>query len=316
MPDETITTMSDPEYGDISIGYAEPEVPESSPEPEAPPPAPATEAPVAAAEPPATPTAPEPPKQIVIDKSKGLREEIRRLEREDPEFANQYNIHVGDKAARKYKPIIDSLTAERDAARNELRRREMLAIPDAEKARLFETDPKWAKEYAELVHTKPEDTINNLRVQQERDSVTQRIVDTFRSAIDRGLPREQVDAVAADVQAGKFDHDEDGNVLHPLVALANIQQVFTDRLLAHARTAVVNTPAAASPAPVSEEPVAPPTNPLLTQPGPDTSTAGVMRASGHRDPLVDYQKALDGKGSKMPSSEEIDKMTARYLTME
>lgn len=315
MPDELVTTMSDPEYGDISIGYAEPEVTESSSELETPTPAPAPKAPVAEVEPPATPPAPEPTKQIVIDKSKGLREEIRRLEREDPEFANQYNIHVGDKAARKYKPLIDSLTAERDAARNELRRREMLAIPDAEKARLFETDPKWAKEYAELVHMKPEDTINNLRVQQERQSVEQRIVDTFRSAIDRGLPQEQINAVAADVQAGKFDRDEDGNILHPLVALANIQQVFTDRLLAHARTAVVNTPAAAQSAPVSEEPVAPPTNPLLTQPGPDTSTAGVMRASGHRDPLVDYQKALD-KGGKMPSSDEIDKMTARYLTME
>ena len=300
----TPTMISDENLGDIQIGYAE-STPESQGDGETTPTTPVeTSAPVASPE-----TPPEPPKPVITIDKTNLSKELLRLEKEDPEFANQFNINVGNKAARKYKPIIDNLTAERDAAVNELRRREMLALPDNEKAEKFANDPAWATEYARLVHTKPEEVVAQRRMVMEREQINTTLLDTFEEARTAGLDDAHVTAVMEEVKSGKFDRDADGNILNPYISIARIQKALTDRLLESVRS--TNTPVLATP---KQEPVAPTPNQALIAPGPDTSVTGTVRAGGSRDPVSDYQRVL--REGKTMSSEEIDKITAKYLTME
>lgn len=300
----TPTMISDENLGDIQIGYAE-STPENQGDGETTSSTPVeTPAPVASPE-----TPPEPPKAVITIDKTNLSKELLRLEKEDPEFANQFNINVGNKAARKYKPIIDNLTAERDAAVNELRRREMIALPDAEKAEKFANDPAWATEYARLVHTKPETLVAQRRAEAEKESINNALTDTFSEARSMGLDEEHVAAVINEVRSGKFDRDADGNILNPYISIARIQKALTDRLLESVRS--TNTPVLTTP---KQEPVAPPPNQALIAPGPDTSVTGTVRAGGSRDSVSDYQRVL--REGKNMSAEEIDKITAKYLTME
>lgn len=307
-PSSGPVTISDEYSGDITIGYAPddtPAVPAPDPEP--------TQPPVAGDAGEATPPTPPDDTEYIKLNRKQLAAEIRRLEAEDSEFANQYNIHVGNKAARKYKPIIDDLNAKLEAATKELRRREMLAIPDDEKAKLFETNPAWAKEYAELVHTNPNSILAQQKARAEQEAIQNRLTDTFAAFESRGLDEDSRKAVLADIRSGKYDKDSDGNIINPYEAIVLIQQDLSDRLLESARKGA-STPAPTTPVASKPEPEVQAPNLALIAPGPDTTTTGVVRSGGQRDPVRDYQNIL--KSGKEIDPDEVNRLTARYLTME
>ena len=222
---------------------------------------------------------------------KSLAQEINRLEREDPEFANVYNSNVGSKAKRKYQPQIDELNSRIESLNREIRRREILAMEDKEIDDKFASDPTFAKEYAEAVHRDPE--VERARIEQRWQ--IQEFNEIMASALDYGLSEDKAKEFLQSVGSGKYDRDEDNNPVPWTQGLMKLQREINDTIL--------NQKLSVKPPP---EPQA---NLEITKPGPDTSSVGV-RGTRRDTSIEDYQKAL--REGKDFSSEEVDRITAKY----
>ena len=231
---------------------------------------------------------------LKIDR-KNFAQEITRLQREDPEFANVFNSMVGNKAKRTYQPQLDELNADRVALRQELRRREILAMEDKEIEDKFSSDPAFAKEYAEVVHRSPEAT----RADIDNRRVLSAINDVVSDALDNGLPEEKAAEFLKAVGEGRYDRDADGRAISTMQGILLMQRDINSAVLAlHTN---------GSPAPKEAPPKA---NPELAKPGPDTSSVGV-RNSRRDTSLEDYRQALK-EGKELPS-DEIDRLTAKFV---
>lgn len=224
---------------------------------------------------------------------KSLAQEITRLEREDPEFANVLNSIVGNKAKRKYQPQIEELNANLESTKRELRRREILAMEDKEIDDKFASDPTFAKEYADIVHRDPD--VERARIDLRWQ--VHEFNEIMASALDYGLSEDKAKEFVQSVGTGKYDRDEDGHQIPWTKGLMKLQREINDTIL--------NQKLSVKPPP---EPQA---NPELTKPGPDTSATGV-RGTRRDTSIEGYQKTLRG-GGDMPSSEEVDRITAKYV---
>ena len=230
---------------------------------------------------------------IKLDR-RNLQQEIARLEKEDPEFANTFNSYIGNKAKRKYQPQIDELHAQLEANRSELRRREILAMEDKDIDERFANDPAFAKEYAEIVHRDPNIEASITDKRRMNNALSEVMI--FASD---NLPEEKVKEFTKAVAEGKYDRDEDGKQFDSWVpGIMKLQRDINSTILDYRRPTSLK---------VDADP-----NPALTKPGPDTSSASVRNT--RRDTSIEeYQKALrDGK--TLPS-DEIDRITAKYATM-
>jgi hypothetical protein len=87
--------------------------------------------------------------------SRNLQAEIARLKAQNQDFLRLYNTDIGNVAARKYKPQIDAKERELADLRMQIRRNEIERMEEKEIEEKFASDPSFAKEYAELVHYKP-----------------------------------------------------------------------------------------------------------------------------------------------------------------
>lgn len=85
-----------------------------------------------------------------------LLDEIRRAERENPDFKAAFENHVGRKAERQYKPEIARRDAQIAELQTQLRRNELQQMTEEDISARFASDPAFAKEYAEIVHHKPQ----------------------------------------------------------------------------------------------------------------------------------------------------------------
>lgn len=90
-----------------------------------------------------------------------LQAEIARLKAENQDFLRQYNTDVGNLAARKYQPQIQSRDAELEDLRKQLRRAEIEKMSEKDIEARFASDSSFASEYAELVHYKPQPKIDD-----------------------------------------------------------------------------------------------------------------------------------------------------------
>lgn len=127
-------------------------------------------------------------------------QEVQRLIRENPKFANAFNDAVGKKAARQYKPQIDELNTRLQMASTATRRAEIQAMDDETIEQRFASDPTFAREYTDTVHAPEANT-----AQLENMRVLSTIQNLFSVAADQGLPEEKVEGYLKDIQAGKYD---------------------------------------------------------------------------------------------------------------
>ena len=227
------------------------------------------------------------PNLLSLDRTK-LHTELQRLERDDKEFANALNTFVGRKAARQYQPQIEELRAANAALEMASRRQQIASMPDADIEQRFRTDPRFAREYAEIVHSSPEDIAAVTQMAQLKVAVEE----ILNTGIDNGMTPEQAEEFRATIAQGKYDQDSSGRPITSIVALTRIQQDVMSQVLSSSR-----------PAPTSTPPEAPKTNPNLLSPGPDVSQSGSKPRAGN---LSDYKRALEN--GQNVSSEEIDRL--------
>ena len=164
----------------------------------------------------------EEPEYIQLN-AKELHSEIARLEQENQDFSRLFNTRVGDRAARKYQPIIKQKEEEIEDLKMQLKRLEFgnLDVKDIEKR--FAQDPEFAKEYAAAVHYKP-------RSQQPVDEtpiITNAINEAFSSARELGL--DEATELRIRTQAANGEFTQEGE--HWTSSFARMQTAIARELL-------------------------------------------------------------------------------------
>lgn len=146
---------------------------------------------------------------ITLDR-RNLHKELTRLQREDPEFANAFNTQVGNKAKRQYQPLLDEARAREDLLRQEIRRQQLISLPEREIQERFASDPEFAREYAALVHR---DTARaEAESQQRMDAIrmSSAFEEVVAEALDLGMSKARVEEYVNAVRSGGYDKDSSG----------------------------------------------------------------------------------------------------------
>lgn len=175
---------------------------------------------------------------LITISRKDLDREIARLQREDKDFANVFNRTIGNKAAQRYKPTIDQLTAQNEALTLALRRQEYSALTPEQVNERFKNDPVFAQDYARVVHAPvtpspaPVDTSANGLLQLNT---------IMRLGVNAGLTDVDVKEIQANIGNGTYDTSE-----FLADSLENLQNDVVRRI----RSQSTPTPTPRTPAPV------------------------------------------------------------------
>ena len=142
---------------------------------------------------------------IRIDK-RMLAKEIDRLEREDQDFRSVYNSKIGHKAAKQYQPQIEQLQSKLIETEREAFRTWVNSQSSEDITKRFNSDPQFAKAYADLVHMTPQQIAIQKQAEDQQRSVVQQVDSIFDAALERGLPEETVESFKKAVwQEAKYD---------------------------------------------------------------------------------------------------------------
>lgn len=191
-----------------------------------------------------------------------LRRQLAELESNDPNFAPVFTEYIGRKAERKYTPRIKSLEKELEDTRRELRKTQIERMSADEIERKFVEDPVFAKEYAEIVHYKPEPAKDN-----EEELIVEAVTNIQEWAATQGIPTETLNQYLTKAMNGGYGGDE----VHWTVSLQRLQNDLFGEVL--------KSKSPATPAPT--------TNSKLAKSGPDLSRGVQGDSSG-----VDFPKSL------------------------
>ena len=247
---------------------------------------------------------------VISFRRSDFTQEVRRWQREHPDIANQINSLVGDKAKIKYEPQLEELREHNRVLAREIRRREILAMPEEALTKKYNEDVAFRHEYADLVDADPRQIEAEMATRAQWRSIKNAIDVSLSDAVDDGLPQEEAQKILEDIRTGKYDRDESGNILDGVQSLALIERATRKALIQSARSSVGNA-ASEDPKSESKSPAAPAGNPNLSKIKSDVSTAGKVPTKTGDTSISDYQRLL--KEGKTLSSDEIDRLTARYL---
>ena len=207
--------------------------------------------------PPQTPPSEDESNFLRLDR-RSLHQEISRLEREDKEFANAFNISVGNKAKLKYQPTIEEWKIRAEAAEQALRHSQIQSLPKEEQERRIAYDPQFAREWAEALHSQPRDVeqaIEDLRIK----SAVENLYDQARSL---GLSETTLKSYQDKVTNGSYDDPG-----HWTTGFLRLQSELMGEL---AGIQVSKSPSGSATIPATN-PAGPGANPKLAAPGPDNS---------------------------------------------
>lgn len=211
---------------------------------------------------------------LSIDSTK-LDAEIQRLQRENKEFANAFNRAVGNKAARQYKPRIQELESLLSLNQRELKRLEYSQLPSTEVDSRFRSDPEFAREYADVVHSTPAQ-INQMTEQLRVRSL---VTETITDAIEDGLPEELANSLLEGIASGKYN--DRGSINSQLYAFQrDVQKAITEN---------IRTPQQPTPKAQAEPETAPPPP---ASPGPELSRGAAGTTTRGPRTLEDYERKL------------------------
>lgn len=221
--------------------------------------------------------------QIVLSR-KGLFQDFKRLEQEDPRFANILHDYAARKARREHKPKIDELEA-RVAELNERVRKESIGrmSQDEIKERLA-NDPKFRQAF--------DAKVPNAQAVRAKSEVAQAVDDAVDTFIEAGLDPEDAVRFRQSLEGGWYDFERDANgspvgqPLTPYKAMA----LFQSDMGRHLRQ---KAPVAAPQQQVAPKPRAVP-NKALSNSGPDLTPVGGSSAGGKSMKMSEYNR-LDWK---------------------
>lgn len=259
-PDEEVITPSEP------VAEAEPAPEVASPEAEA--------------------REPEEDFFLKLDK-RNPYQSLREIAAREKAVNDAIETMAGRRGKARFGPELESLKAERDALKAEIKRRDYEKLTGEEVTKRFGTDAEFAQEYAQIVHAKPIDVVAIQQAQQIRSAFNADLENAERA----GVPIEKLVLVENWVNTGAFDKTPDGRVLSPIESYRWFREVV-DNEVAAARIVTAPQPsrapepqAVAAPEPVAvAEKRTPTPNPRLQEASPDLSApshsgSGLQRIS-------------------------------------
>lgn len=255
--------------------------------------------PVAEAE--ATPEVPSPEAEarepeedffLKVDK-RNPYQSLREIAAQEKAVNDAIETMAGRRGKARYGPELESLRAERDALKAEIKRRDYEKLTGEEVTKRFGTDAEFAQDYAQAVHAKPVDT---MAIEQALRLKTAFNAD-LENAERAGVPIEKLTLVENWVNAGAFDKTPEGRVLNPIESYRWFREVV-DNEIAAAR--IVTAPQLsrapepqAAAAPVEVAPVekrVPTPNPKLQEASPDLSASSHPSGGIQRISRDEYQR--------------------------
>ena len=176
---------------------------------------------------------------LITISRKDLDREIARLQREDKDFANVFNRTIGNKAAQRYKPTIDQLTAQNEALTLALRRQEYSALTPEQVNERFKNDPVFAQDYARVVHapvTPPPAPVDNAA------AARQQLNTIMQMGVNAGLTDADVKEIQANIGNGTYDTSES-----IAESLENLQNDVVRRIRSQSTPTIAKTPVPPAP---------------------------------------------------------------------
>lgn len=173
---------------------------------------------------PETPEGEPAPEKIYTLKRQGLYQELARLEREDPDFAHVLKSYIGRKAKSQYEPQLTSMQQELEQLRLQTRRDRFSNMSDEAIREKFATDPQFARDYAEFIHSDDGRLQQQHSQERERQTAVSAFSTAVDTAIDEGLDPTEAEKLWQSLGAGKYDYDPSGNMLSYAQSLALFQR--------------------------------------------------------------------------------------------
>ena len=171
---------------------------------------------------------------LITISRKDLDKEIARLQREDKDFANVFNRTIGNKAAQRYKPTIDQLTAQNEALTLALRRQEYSALSPEQVNERFKTDAQFAQDYARVVHAPvtppPAPVDNSISARQQLNTIMQ-------MGVNAGLTETDVREIQTNIGNGTYDTSDSLDE-----SLENLQNDVVRRIRSQSTPTIAKTP--------------------------------------------------------------------------
>ncbi len=144
---------------------------------------------------------------IRLDKT-NFSGEISRLMREQPEFKQAFDSHVGQKAKTRFDPLLAAKDVEISRLQDQVRTAEISGMKPEDVQSKFDSDPEFAREYARLVH--PDGSANQAVELANMRAAFSALMDT---AMEQGLPPEQVKEIEENATKGEYEVDSSGTKL-------------------------------------------------------------------------------------------------------
>lgn len=170
---------------------------------------------------------------IQIDRRQ-LDEQLRTLLQNDPEVRNIFNREVGNKAAARYKPEIAKYQQDLNTYRMLLRREQFAKLPQEEVNKRFESDPNFARAYAEVQHFSAEEPASpDVLSPVDQAAAAEAVRTVVSGGLERGLTQEDLQDIARGLQTNRYDVDETGAPIPASQwreAIGNLQRDVENRL--------------------------------------------------------------------------------------
>lgn len=195
----------------------------------------------------------------------GLYQHLQQLIETDPDVRQNFDTLVGRRAAEKYSPEIGRRDREIEHLRKLTRQREIQSMKPEDVEKKFLEDPKFASEYAELVHYKEPDEAN----EREQEIIIAAVNKVFSWAEKKGLSSAEIEKFKLKAAGGAYGDES----VHWSLALQELQADLVDAIGAKATN-----------------PPAPSVNPSLVKPGPDSSRGSRPASDGLPATIQDFKK--------------------------
>lgn len=153
-------------------------------------------------------TQPDTSNDVITINRKELQATIDKLRLEDADFAQVYNRDIGNKAAQRYKPEIDTLRKQNEALALAVKQSEYSRLSPEEVNEKFKTDPAFARDYADVTHR--EVPVTREPTIEQVAQVAAPIIQNILGFAEQMLPADKLEALKQDISSGKFDVDETG----------------------------------------------------------------------------------------------------------
>ena len=195
----------------------------------------------------------------------GLYQHLQKLIETDPDVRQNFDTLVGRRAAEKYNPELGRRDREIEHLRKLTRQREIQTMKPEDVEKKFLEDPKFASEYAELVHYKEPDGTQ----EREQEIILTAVNEVFSWAEKKGLSSAETEKFKIKAAEGAYGDE----TVHWSVSLQRLQADLTDAIISKTGTpppAQVNT--------------------NLVKPGPDTQRGSRPATDGFPDTIAAFKK--------------------------